>query len=531
MTATSLGVPGSDHLWDDLSPAGHQRHYELARRYRQMLEEHLEHPDPDQRLAAVVMANFLDARIDEFETGDHRRDLAHTYCGLTNLRDIFDIMAGDSADAWSDIALRLRTIGEAWEGWTDLLSEGLAERNLVARRQVESVIEQAETLAGENSRFLDLLEVARQRGLATADLEEAVEIARRQAAKVAEWLRTEYLPHAREEDGVGEELYIRSAERFLGLVLDPHETYSWGWSEIDRIHTEMVAEAAKIDPDSSLAEVLELLEADPDRAVPRERFCEFVEARLRQAVEDLNGEHFDVPDDIRQVTVHLAPPGGALGAWYINPSVDWSRPGSVWYSLGSRTSIPMWQEISTAYHEGFPGHHLQAGIAMYQTEHLSLAHRLLIWYSGYGEGWALYAERLMDELGYFENPDYRLGLLASQQLRAVRVVVDIGTHLGLPIPAGAPLHGGEVWTFGRAVDYVEKVGLQVREVAESEVRRYLGWPGQAISYKVGEREILAIRHALEERPGGLDVKDFHRRVLENGPLRLDHLRQSLLGDT
>jgi uncharacterized protein (DUF885 family) len=168
---------------------------------------------------------------------------------------------------------------------------------------------------------------------------------------------------------------------------------------------------------------------------------------------------------------------------------------------------------------------------MYQAEHLSVAHRLLIWYSGYGEGWALYAERLMDELGYFENPDYRLGLLASQQLRAVRVVVDIGTHLGLPIPADAPLHAGEVWTFGRAVDYVEKVGLQVREVAESEVRRYLGWPGQAISYKVGEREILAIRHALEKRPGGLDLRDFHRRVLENGPLRLDHLRQSLLGDT
>jgi uncharacterized protein (DUF885 family) len=229
------------------------------------------------------------------------------------------------------------------------------------------------------------------------------------------------------------------------------------------------------------------------------------------------------------VTVNLAPPGGALGAWYINPSSDWERPGSVWYSLGEREMIPVWQEVSTAYHEGFPGHHLQIGTAMWQSDRLSKAHRLLIWYSGYGEGWALYAERLMDELGYFERPDYRVGMLASHIFRAARVVVDIGCHLGYTIPDTAPLHAGETWSYEKAVDYIEQVGLQPRDLAESEVKRYLGWPGQAISYKVGEREILDIRRRLRERDASFDLKDFHRRIIEGGEVRLDYLREIMLG--
>ena len=148
----------------------------------------------------------------------------------------------------------------------------------------------------------------------------------------------------------------------------------------------------------------------------------------------------------------------------------------------------------------------------------------MIWYSGAGEGWALYAERLMDELGFFEKPEYRLGLLASQLFRSVRVVVDIGCQLGLEIPDDAPLHGGDVWDYERAVDYMAEIGLQARDVAESEVKRYLGWWGQAISYKVGEREILDIR-ARARAAAGYDQREFHRKLLEAGAIRLDHLRE------
>ncbi|HEU4895148.1 MAG TPA: DUF885 domain-containing protein, partial [Acidimicrobiia bacterium] len=281
--------------------------------------------------------------------------------------------------------------------------------------------------------------------------------------------------------------------------------------------------ASEIDPGLSISQVIELLETDPGRAAStRDEFVDFVAGIQHQAIAQLAGEHFDVPDELRVVTVNIAPPGGPLGAWYVGPSEDLERPGSIWYAPGERERLPYWQEVSTAYHEGFPGHHLQVGTAVMEREKLSRFHRIAIWYSGAGEGWALYAERLMDELGFFAKPEYRFGLLASQLFRSVRVVVDIGCHLGLVIPEHAPLHGGEIWSYERAVDYMDQVGLQARDVAESEVKRYLGWWGQAISYKVGEREILGMREQARLRPG-FDQKEFHRKMLEAGAIRLDHL--------
>jgi uncharacterized protein (DUF885 family) len=528
MTATSLGLSGSDHLWDDLSPAGYRQRLDMARRYRAALDEHLDESDPDQRHAAIVLAGYLDTHIEEYESGDYLLDLGHIYCSYTVIRDLLDIMPRDSAVAWSNIAARLARIGQPLAGWRELLAEGVSRGQVVARRQVESVIEQAEELAGPDSRLLSMLVHAEVEGFATDELEVGISEARKAAAQTAEWLRDEYLPHAVEEDGVGRERYVRAAEAFLGMVIDPEETYSWGWEEVARLRSEMERVASEIDPDRTVEGVIEMLETDPARSVDSADFPAFVQQRLDAAVADLDGPHFDVPAPARTVTVNLAPPGGALGAWYVQPSADWQRPGSVWYALGERTRIPVWQEVSTAYHEGFPGHHLQAAMSQDQSEHLSKTHRLLIWYPGYGEGWALYAERVMDELGYFELPEYRLGMLASQLFRAVRVVVDVGMHLGYDIPEDAPLHGGEQWSFEAAVDYLDDIAHQPRDIAVSEVKRYLGWPGQAITYKVGEREILDIRQQLEKR-GGFDLKQFHHQVLAGGELRLDYLRERLLG--
>jgi len=529
MLATSLGIPGHDDRWDDLSPDGAAAVYEVARKYRAAAAEHFDHPDEDQRHAARVVAGYLDVGVNQYESGDYLRDVSHIYCSFTRVRDIFDIMPRDTAEQWANIASRLEKIGEPFEGWRRLLAKGVEAGQVVARRQVLSVIEQARHLAGDESMVVGLVADAEKRGFADERLRQAAETARRQAAELADWLEKEYLPHADPEDGVGEERYLRSAEEFLGMTIDPAEVYEWGWEEIARLRSQMTEVSRLIDSDRSVDDVIELLETDPSRSVPKEEFTEFVQRRLDDAVSALDGPHFDVPDPVKRVTVNLAPPGGALGAWYINPSEDWQRPGSVWYALGERDRIPTWQEVTTAYHEGFPGHHLQIGMSMWQKDRLSKAQRLLVWYSGYGEGWALYAERLMDELGFFEKPEYRLGMLASQLFRATRVVVDIGLHLGYRVPEGAPLHAGETWNYDIAVDYMDRIGLQPRDLAESEVKRYLGWPGQAISYKLGEREILDIRSRLQADPS-FDLKEFHRQVLEGGEVRLDYLRERLLGN-
>lgn len=529
MLATSLGIPGADDRWDDLSPDGATAVYEVARRYRSAAREHFEHPDDDQRHAARVVAGYLEVAVGQYESGDYLRDVSHMYCGFTRVRDIFDIMPRETAEQWGNIASRLEKIGEPFQGWCRLLAAGVETGQVSSRRQVLSVIEQARHLAGDQSMFLGLVADAERRGLADDRLRHAAEIARQEAARLADWLEQEYLRHADPEDGVGEERYLRSAEEFLGMTIDPAEVYEWGWEEMARLRSQMAEVAREVDPDLSVDEVIELLETDPARSVPKEEFTDFVQQRLDDAVAALDGSHFDLADPIKRVTVNLAPPGGALGAWYVQPSEDWQRPGSVWYALGDRDRIPTWQEVATAYHEGFPGHHLQVGVSMWQKDRLSKVHRLIIWYPGYGEGWALYAERLMDELGYFEKPEYRLGMLASHLFRAARVVVDIGSHLGYRIPDSAPLHAGEIWNYDIAVDYMDKIGLQPRDMAESEVKRYLGWPGQAISYKVGERVILDIRSRLQADPS-FDLKDFHRRVLEGGEVRLDYLRERLLGD-
>ncbi|HEX7601598.1 MAG TPA: DUF885 domain-containing protein, partial [Polyangiaceae bacterium] len=327
-------------------------------------------------------------------------------------------------------------------------------------------------------------------------------------------------------DPVGREPYLRAARRFLGATIDPGETYAWGWSELHAIEERMRRLATEILPGASLPEVTALLEADPARAAGSvERFLDFVRERQSRALEELSGTHFDIPDAIRKIEVKLAPPGGPLGAYYVPPNEDFSRAGTIWYSPSPGSTFPLWGELTTAYHEGFPGHHLQCGLQVYLADRLCRLHRLVVMYSGYAEGWALYAEALMDELGYFERPEYVLGMLAAKLMRACRVVVDIGMHLELPIPRDEAFHPGEIWNHALAVDFMHRRGFLARDHAESEATRYLGWPGQAISYKVGERVVLELREEARRRDGAaFDLRRFHELILGSGSVGLDRLR-------
>ena len=139
-----------------------------------------------------------------------------------------------------------------------------------------------------------------------------------------------------------------------------------------------------------------------------------------------------------------------MGAYYTAPSEDFVRPGTVWYLPGSRTRMPAWSEITTAYHEGFPGHHLRIATQLFHREPLTRYQRLFADFTGYAEGWALYAEQLMLELGLLSSPEEILGMHLGQLARAYRVVVDIGPHLELRIPKDAPFHPEEAGTFDRA---------------------------------------------------------------------------------
>ncbi len=199
----------------------------------------------------------------------------------------------------------------------------------------------------------------------------------------------------------------------------------------------------------------------------------------------------------------------------------WSVPVGV-------TEFSTWREVTTVFHEGVPGHHLQVAQTAYRSDVLNRWQRLMCWVSGHGEGWALYAERLMADLGYLDDHGDRLGMLDAQAFRAARVVIDIGMHLGLEIPAGTGFHDGETWNPDLGLEFLRAHNSMADEFLRFELDRYLGWPGQAPSYKVGERIWLQARDEVRARQGDqFDLKAFHRRALDLGGLGLDPLRAEL----
>jgi uncharacterized protein (DUF885 family) len=527
MTCTMLGVPGSDHLWDDLGLEGIAKARALAQRFGDEFRELGEPAERWQRLAWRVASTFIEEQIDFIDSGEALRNLNNIASPFQDLRHTLELQ---DTSTWHDIIARIGALGEPLMGYRETLDEGRRTGFLAAKRQVEAVIAQARVLGGDNSPLDRFQLVGSDQATPTlaAEMSDAIARAKEAFASFATYLGSTYLPAAPVVDGVGRDRYLRATRRFLGMDIDPDETYRWGWRQVQSLRIQMVETAGSVDRSRSLDEVIDLLKTDPKRCAHGEdEFVQFIAARLNRAVAELDGTAFDIPEVVKNVDVRIAPPGGALGAYYMQPSEDFSRPGSVWWSTGGKQVLPLWDEVTTAYHEGFPGHHLQVGVATTLADHLSRLHRLLIWYPGYGEGWALYTELLMNELGYLDKPEYVLGMLAAEMLRACRVVIDVGSHLDLPIPEDAPFHPGERWSYELAVELLTDFAYLAPDYARSEVTRYLGWPGQAISYKVGERVMLELRGEFQK--GGGDLKEFHSRVLGSGPVGLDLLRELVLG--
>jgi len=536
VSATYQGVPGYDWAWDDYSPSGAAVLRSALKGCEARLKPLPASNDRWDRLARLVAAEFLRQEIDAIDEGDPLIDLNNIASTFQSIRQVFDVMDTGSAAGWDNVIERLRTIHRPLAGYRASLEEGKRRGRVVARRQVRAVMSEGRTHAGDRSFFRTLPDGLRKAGFADggrgAALSAAVEHACAQFAAFADWLERGYLPAATPKDGVGRARYLRNTRRFLGMDIDPIETYHWGWGEVRRIEAAMRAVSQEIKPGATLEQVMHLLKTDPARcASSPEDFRRKMLERQQRALADLDGRHFDIPKPIKKIDVKLAPPGGALAAYYVQPTEDFSRTGTVWYPTGDKTVFPLYEEVSTAYHEGFPGHHLQCGFQVALSKQLSRLHRLMVWYPGYGEGWALYAEQLMHELGYFEKPEYVLGMYNAQLFRACRVVIDIGSHLGLTVPKDEPWHKGEPWSYELGVEMMEHRAHMDHEMAVSEVTRYLGWPGQAISYKVGQREILRLREDFKKKAGSaFRLKEFHKRVVGSGPVGLALLRRLVLTD-
>ncbi|MFM7061285.1 MAG: DUF885 domain-containing protein [Actinomycetes bacterium] len=534
-TATAVGIDDHGARLTDHSPEGIEARDELARATRRDLAAATPVDERD-RVAAEYLAERLRTGLALSDLGESYRALNVLGGPLQDTRQVFDLMPTDTVEDRERIAARMAAVPASIASALRTLDVGVARGIVAARRQAVGVRGQlaAWSGAGGTTPFFagyvaPLLTAADTPPALRNRLERVAEAADGALADAVEHLDASYLPHTGADDAVGPERYAAWARYFNGTELDLEETYAWGWHELRRIETAMRSVCAEILPGASIDATMEHLDHDPAFIVEGEAaFRDWLQALLDRSVADLDGTHFDIPGPVRRVEAMLSPPGGGASMYYTPPSEDFSRPGRTWYPTQGQTRFPTWGEVSTCYHEGVPGHHLQCGLLTHLGDALTRFQRTIGWNSGHGEGWALYAERLMGELGYLDEPAHELGMLRAHALRAVRVVIDIGMHLRLRVPDDEPGIGGATWTPDLGLRFAFDRARLPAHLVRFEVDRYLGLPGQAISYKIGERVWLDARAEARRRHGdAFDLRAWHAFALDLGPLGLDLLETEL----
>ncbi|WP_371483919.1 DUF885 domain-containing protein [Kitasatospora sp. NBC_00315] len=535
MTSTRLGLHPEDQRQPDLSPEGSAALAGLDRDTLAALDA-LEAPgsawaDPADRACARLLRERLTAALAAYDAGDDHRRLRNIAGPVHQVRDILTLMATESDEDWAAVAGRLRNVPGALDGYRATLGEGLSRGLLSAPRQVAAVIDQLTAWTGEATGrpgwFTGFAADGPER--LRPELDAAALRATAAVAGFRDWLRETYAPAAAgTPDAVGRERYLRAVRFGTGADLDVDEAYAWAWGEFHRLRDEMAVEARRVLPGATPVGAMRHLEEEGHAVKGAEGIRDWLQRLMDDAIEALDGKHFDIAGPIRRVESRLAPEGSSAAAYYTAPSLDFSRPGRTHLPTLGRESFPTWQLVSTWYHEGVPGHHLQLAQWVACADRLSRYQVTLGKVSANLEGWALYSERLMDDLGFFAEPAHRLGFLDEQMLRTIRVIIDIGMHLRLAVPADSGFHPGERWTPELATEFMAAFNGSPPEVRTSEIDRYLGWPGQAIGYKLGERAWLQGREAARRRHGaGFDLKAWHMAALSQGSLGLDDLADNL----
>lgn len=518
--ATMLGVPGLDDQLDDFSMVGQEKQVDLARRTLAAIQSETPVNEYD-RIARDVAVERLSSELKLSETLESNILFNLIASPVTRVRQVFEMMNKENPATISNVIKRLNAIEGAFNGWKSSLEFAAQKGKVNSRRQVLATVGQLETFSkGAFAAVATKFDNSSN----NAELLNAAKNAEKACAELAIWLREVYAPKSAPHDGVGEERYKMWARHFTGADLDLRDTYEWGIEQLNIINERMWVAAKKLYPDAkTLREVADRLDNDPRYTVEgEEELLKRLREFITKAVERLDGKEFDIDPRIKNCEARLAPEGSASAAYYMGPSEDLSRPGTTWFPTMGRKVFGWWNIVSTWYHEAVPGHHLQVATTKINTERLNRFQRNRVWVSGYGEGWALYAERLMDELGAFEDPGYEMGYLSAQGLRAARIVVDIGMHCGYKD------FDGEVWNAESAFKLLHERALLDEISARSEVDRYLGWPGQAISYKVGERFWMECRESAKQRLGAkFELKKFHSFALNLGPMGLDPFQREM----
>lgn len=330
------------------------------------------------------------------------------------------------------------------------------------------------------------------------------------------FLRDEYLPNCRGSIGAsalprGRDFYRHRVRKYTTLEQTPEEVHARGLAEVGRIRGEMDEIIRRVDFDGDFADFVEFLRTDPQfYAQTEEQLLQTAGLILKRAdgkLPEMFGRLPRMPYGLREIPAYIAP--RTTSAYYMRPTGDGSRAGFFYLNTYNLSSRPLYALEALSLHEAVPGHHLQLALQQEMTD--LPAFRKYSNYTAFIEGWALYAERLGLEMGFYEDPYSDFGRLTMEIWRACRLVVDTGIHyLG--------------WTRQQAIEYMTENSALSTHNIQAEIDRYIGWPGQALAYKTGELKIRELRALAEQRLAeAFDVRAFHDVVLEGGAVPLDVL--------
>lgn len=520
--AIIMGVRDTSTSLTDYSPEGHAARAELARTTIATLRDAGRHTGA-HRVAAQVMERRLVAELDLLERGLRQAQLDFVDAPVQTLQRVFDLVDTSTQDAWRTVESLLHDVPRSLQSYERSLRASVRHREIAARRQIVACAERCDRAQKHFARLVD----SYGDGPLRATLIRAGHSAAEAFGRFGHFLRQDLYEVAPAEDARGRERYEAWAKFYLGTSLDLDETYAWACGEFLDIRRQLSDLAGTIMGRRDFGAAVAHLDSDTSGQIaPGDATTRWMAERLERAFDVVSGTHFDIPEPLRRLECRVTDAGGI---YYSRPSHDFGRPGRVWFSLPPNVPFLVWRGTTTLFHEGVPGHHLQLGHVVVLGDALDDFRRLACHVPGHAEGWALYAEQLMDEIDGFESDAERFGMLDSQQFRTARVIIDLGMHLQLAIPPGFGFHDGERWTPQLAREFLsDHCANPWTHFVRYEVDRYLGRPGQAISYKVGHYRWLQTRQAREEAEGAdFSLRSFHQAALDLGPVDLDTLQEAI----
>ena len=517
---TARGDYRDNAMLDDYSLAASVKQDAVDRAYRAKLAAISTEGFPEQdRLSHDLLLHVLDNRIADHALKDYEMPISQMQGIHNSLADLPNSVPLDTVKHYEDYIARLHQIPRAFEQTIEVLRQGEKDGLVPPRLLLEQIPAQCEGTIAENpfeapTKKFPVSISSQDQARLTQEIERAVNSEVLPAyRRFAEFIAKDYAPHGRTAIGLnslpdGAQRYQQAIREQTTTDMSPAEIHALGLREVARINRLLNDLALKAGY-QELSSFRAALNRDP-RYIPKspeqivDDFRRYV-GQMQPRLPELFGVFPKTP-----LTVEAAPASQPNNpTHYVFGTPDGSRPARVVVATSNYAHRKLLPDETQAYHEGIPGHHLQISIQQRLTGLPEF--RLHVINNAYAEGWAVYAEALGKEIGFFQDPASDYGRLSLESMRAVRLVVDTGIH-------------SKGWTREQAVAYFRESGAADEPTIQAEIDRYIAWPAQGLSYKIGQLKILDLRNRAKQQLGSrFDIRAFHDEILSGGSLPLDML--------